>query len=276
MSKPLILVVNDDGITAPGIKALVNAVKDLGEVVVVAPDSPQSAMGHAITISKPLRLKQVDVFDGIKAYHCSGTPVDCVKLAVDKVLHRHPDLCVSGINHGSNSSINIIYSGTMSAAMEASLEGIPSIGFSLCDYRHEADFSPAAYYAKYMVGQVLSKGLPAHTLLNVNIPRLSLKDIKGVRISRQASAKWEEEYIERMDPSGKPYYWLTGKFINNDHGQDTDEWALANGYVSVVPVLHDLTAHYAIPFINENWDFSVIDKAGDAAVTGISKQDFNL
>jgi 5'-nucleotidase len=203
MSKPLILVVNDDGITAPGIKALVETVRHLGEVIVVAPDSPQSAMGHAITISKPLRLKQVDVFEGIKSFHCSGTPVDCVKLAVDKVMHRKPDLCVSGINHGSNSSINIIYSGTMSAALEASLEGIPSIGFSLCDYRHEADFAPAAWYAKYIVEQVLNKGLPAHTLLNVNIPKLALNEIKGVKIARQARAKWEEEYLERLDPMGK-------------------------------------------------------------------------
>ncbi len=276
MSKPLILVVNDDGITAPGIKALVDAVKPFGEVVVVAPDSPQSAMGHAITISKPLRLKQVDVFDGIKAFHCSGTPVDCVKLAVDKVLHRHPDLCVSGINHGSNSSINIIYSGTMSAAMEASLEGIPSVGFSLCDFRYEADFAPAAYYAGYIVEQILKSGLPAHTLLNVNIPRLPLNEIKGIKIARQATAKWEEEYLERLDPTGKPYYWLTGKFVNHDKGQDTDEWALANGYVSVVPVHHDLTAHYAIPFINENWDFSVIDKSNNGQAPGISKEDFNF
>ena len=277
MSRPLILVVNDDGITAPGIKALVEAVKHLGEVVVVAPDSPQSAMGHAITISKPLRLKQVDdVFGDIKAFHCSGTPVDCVKLAVDKVMHRKPDLCVSGINHGSNSSINIIYSGTMSAALEASLEGIPSIGFSLCDYRHEADFAPAAYYAKYIAEQVLNKGLPTHTLLNVNIPKLSLNEIKGVKIARQARAKWEEEYLERLDPMGKPYYWLTGKFVNYDHGQDTDEWALANGFVSVVPVHHDLTAHYAIPFINENWDFSVIDKDNNSGTPNVSKEEFNL
>src|SRR5271166_3360630 len=139
MSKPLILVVNDDGITAPGIAALVGAVKDIGEVVVVAPDSPQSGMGHAITVNKPLRLERVHHFGDTKAYQCSGTPVDCVKVAVDKIMHRHPDLCVSGINHGSNSSINIIYSGTMSAALEASLEGIPSVGFSLCDYRHESD-----------------------------------------------------------------------------------------------------------------------------------------
>ena len=263
MSRPLILVVNDDGIFAPGIAALVGAVKSLGEVVVVAPDSPQSGMGHAITINKPLRMRPVKTFGDIVGYECSGTPVDCVKLAVDKVLHRHPDLCVSGINHGSNSSINIIYSGTMSAAVEASLEGIPSVGFSLCDYSHEADFTAAAYYAKFIAGQLLKFGMPKHTLLNVNIPKLSLDEIKGLKIGRQALAKWEEEYIERADPGGRPYYWLTGKFVNHDHGQDTDEWALANGYVSVVPVQHDLTAHHAIPFINENWNFKTVDKADE-------------
>lgn len=274
MSKPLILVVNDDGITAPGIKALVEAVKDLGEVVVVAPDSPQSAMGHAITINKPLRLKPVNYFGDIKAFHCSGTPVDCVKLAVDKVMHRKPDLCVSGINHGSNSSINIIYSGTMSAAVEASLEGIPSVGFSYCDYSMDADFTTAAYYAKTISQLLLKFGIPKHSLLNVNIPKLSLADIKGMKICRQALAKWEEEYVERIDPFGRPYYWLTGKFVNYDHGQDTDEWALANGFVSVVPVQHDLTAHHVIPFINENWDFSKIANAEDIPQTDSSR--FNL
>lgn len=254
MSKPLILVVNDDGITAPGIKALVESVMPLGEVVVVAPDSPQSGMGHAITINKPLRLQEVHVLEGIRSFACSGTPVDCVKIAVDKILHRKPDLCVSGINHGSNSSINIIYSGTMSAAVEASLEGIPSVGFSLCDYSHEADFEPSQKYVRYVAEQLLKNGIPKHSLLNVNIPKLPSGDIKGVKICRQAHAKWEEEYVERTDPFGRPYYWLTGKFVNYDKGQDTDEWALANGYVSVVPVQHDLTAHHVIPFINENWE----------------------
>ncbi len=263
MDKPLILVVNDDGITAPGIEALVNAVKDLGEVVVVAPDSPQSGMGHAITINKPLRLKQVHNFGDIKAYQCSGTPVDCVKLAVDKVLHRHPDLCVSGINHGSNSSINIIYSGTMSAAVEASLEGIPSVGFSLCDYAHDADFSASIFYARFVAESLLKHAIPKHTLLNVNIPKLPLNEIKGLKICRQALAKWEEEYMERKDPMGRPYYWLTGKFVNYDKGQDTDEWALAEGYVSVVPVQHDLTAHHVIPLINETWDFSGLKQGND-------------
>lgn len=254
MSKPLILVVNDDGITAPGIKALVNAVKEIGEVVVVAPDSPQSGMGHAITINKPLRVSKVDVFGDIPAYQCSGTPADCVKIAVDKILKRKPDLCVSGVNHGSNSSINIIYSGTMSAAMEASLEGIPAIGFSLLDYRHEADFSASEKVAKKIVEQLLKNGLPKNTLLNVNIPNLPFNEIKGEKVCRQAVAKWVEEFVERQDPFGRNYYWLTGKFVNFDHGTDTDEWALANGFVSVVPVHHDLTAHHAISYINEFWD----------------------
>lgn len=268
MSKPLILVVNDDGITAPGIKALVEAVHDLGEVVVVAPDSPQSGMGHAITINKPLRLREMHLFEGIKAYQCSGTPVDCVKLAVDKVFHRTPDLCVSGINHGSNSSINIIYSGTMSAAVEASLEGIPSVGFSLLDYSYEADFSTAKNYARYVAEMVLKYGQPKHSLLNVNIPKGNFSEIKGLKICRQANAKWEEEYMERLDPMGKPYYWLTGKFVNYDKGQDTDEWALANGYVSVVPVQHDLTAHHVIPVINETWDLDAVSFTGNKEAGG--------
>lgn len=275
MSKPLILVVNDDGITAPGIRALANAVKHLGEVVIVAPDTGQSGMGHAITISKPLRLTPVDSFDGMKAYQCSGTPVDCVKLAVDKVLHRKPDLCVSGINHGSNSSINIIYSGTMSAAVEASLEGIPSVGFSLCDYRHDADFAPAAHYAGLIAEQLLKHGQPANTLLNVNIPKLPLNEIKGIKVGRQAQAKWVEEYLERTDPFGRPYYWLTGKFVNYDQGHDTDEFALANGYVSVVPVQHDLTAHKVIAQIRNTWDLKT-ETGGEGEVPGLSKEDFNL
>jgi 5'-nucleotidase len=254
VSKPLILVVNDDGITAPGINALVNAVKDLGDVVVVAPDSPQSGMGHAITINKPLRLGKVNTFGDIPAYHCSGTPADCVKIAVDKIMHRHPDLCVSGINHGSNSSINVLYSGTMSAAVEASLEGIPAVGFSLLDYQHEADFSAAAHYARLISAQILKNGLSKSTLLNVNIPKLELAEIKGIKVCRQALAKWEEEYIQRQDPFGRDYYWLTGNFVNHDQGTDTDEWALANGYVSIVPVQYDLTAHHGIAHINQSWE----------------------
>jgi 5'-nucleotidase len=249
--RPVILVTNDDGITAPGLHALVEAVTELGDIIVVAPDSPQSGMGHAITINHPLRLDKVDVHGQHSWYQCSGTPVDCVKIAIDKILHAQPDLCVSGINHGSNSSINVIYSGTMSAAMEGAIEGIPSVGFSLLDYALDADFSAAARYAKLIASNVLKFGIPAGTLLNVNIPKLPLNEIKGVKVCRQANAKWQEEFDERLDPNKRKYYWLTGKFINHDKGLDTDEWALSNKYISLVPVQYDFTAHHAIPFLNE-------------------------
>lgn len=252
---PLILITNDDGITAPGIKALVAAASPLGDVVVVAPDSPQSAMGHAVTISKPLRLEKTTLYGDIPSYQCSGTPADCVKIAVDKVLHRKPDLLLSGINHGSNSSINILYSGTMSAAMEGAIEGIPAAGISLCDFSIDADFSLAASIARSIGHNILHQGLPAGVLLNVNIPKVPREAFKGIRICRQAHAKWEEDFDERKDPNGRKYYWLTGKFVNYDAGHDTDEWALANGYASVVPVHYDLTAHQALNKISK-WDIS--------------------
>lgn len=242
--KPVILVTNDDGYTAPGIQNLVEAVKDLGKIVVVAPDKPQSGMGHAITIGQPLRLHRVHNFGDIEAYSCTGTPVDCVKLAVDKVLHRKPDLCLSGVNHGANHSINVIYSGTMSAAVEAAIESIPSVGFSLLDYSIEADFAGARKYARLIVEKMLSTDMDQHTVLNVNIPALPPNLLKGIKICRQAYAKYEEDFIERQDPHGRMYYWLTGEFVNFDKGKDTDVWALANGYVSVVPVQFDLT-HYS-------------------------------
>lgn len=242
-TKPVILVTNDDGYMAPGIQNLVEAVKDLGKVVVVAPDKPQSGMGHAITIGQPLRLHKVNTFGDIEAYACTGTPVDCVKLAVDKVLHRKPDICVSGVNHGANHSINVIYSGTMSAAVEAAIESIPSAGFSLLDFSIEADFSGARKYARMVVEKMLSTKMEQHTVLNVNIPAMPANLLKGLKICRQAYAKYEEDFIERQDPHGRMYYWLTGEFVNFDKGKDTDVWALANGYVSVVPVQFDLT-HY--------------------------------
>src|SRR4029078_8126653 len=216
--KPVILITNDDGITAPGIRNLVEAVKDLGKVIVVAPDKRQSGMGHAITIGRQLRLPAVTEFKDIEAYQTSGTPVDCVKLAVDKILHRKPDLCLSGINHGSNHSINVIYSGTMSAAMEASIESIPSIGFSLLDYSYEADFAPARHYVQKIVSSLLQKKLDKHMLLNVNIPSIPMELMKGVKVCRQAYAKYEEDFKERKDPQGKKYYWLTGAFVNLDKG----------------------------------------------------------
>lgn len=254
MSKPVILVTNDDGIISPGIKALVEVMVKFGDVTVVAPDSPQSGMGHAITIHDPLRLQKVDVFENVPAYQCSGTPADCVKIAIDKILYQKPDLCVSGINHGSNASINVIYSGTMSAAMEAAIDGIPAIGFSLLDFSFDADFTAAKVYVEKIVRNMLNAGLTKDALLNVNIPNLPIEEIKGMKVCRQANAKWIEEFDERRDPNGKNYYWLTGKFVNNDQGQDTDVWALENGYVSIVPVQFDLTHHHAISYLNQNWN----------------------
>jgi len=241
--KPIILITNDDGVTAPGIRSLIEAVHDLGEIIVVAPDSPQSGMGHAITIGKPLRLDAVHIFDdlGIKAWQSSGTPVDCVKLAHDVILHQKPTICISGINHGSNASINVIYSGTMSAAMEAAVEGIPSAGFSLQDFNFDADFSVAKIVARDVVQRMLAEEMPEQFLLNVNIPKVSEADFKGVKICRQADAKWAENFDKRKDPRGRDYYWMTGKFINRDRGEDTDIEALNNGYASIVPVRIDFT-----------------------------------
>ncbi|MBS1495392.1 MAG: 5'/3'-nucleotidase SurE [Bacteroidetes bacterium] len=240
--KPIILVTNDDDITSKGIRSLVEAVKDLGKVVVVAPEKPQSGMGHAITIGSPLRMNQVDFFGkDVEAWQTSGTPVDCVKLAVDKILHHKPDICLSGINHGANHSINVLYSGTMSAAMEAAIEGIPSIGFSLLDYSFDADFSASKQIVHKIVSAVLSKKTDKHFLLNVNIPIATPDKIKGIKICKQAYAKYEEDFSERIDPHGKKYYWLTGEFKNFDKSKETDVWALQHGYVSVVPVQFDLT-----------------------------------
>ena len=256
MKKPLILVTNDDGITAPGLRSLVLLMKEIGDVVVVAPDSPQSGMGHAITLDSTLYASKMHPNFGAKGvaeYSCSGTPADCVKLALQELLERKPDICVSGINHGANSSINVIYSGTMSAAIEAGIEGVPAIGFSLCDYTWDADFSQAKDYITTFVKEALLHGIPKNVVLNVNIPKLTTKEIKGVKIVRQAKANWKEKFDKRTNPMGKDYYWLTGEFELLDKGEDTDEWALANGYISIVPTQFDLTAHHAIQAIN-NWN----------------------
>ncbi|MGB5420484.1 5'/3'-nucleotidase SurE [Algibacter sp.] len=253
--KPLILVTNDDGINAPGIRALISVMNSIGDVVVVAPESPQSGMGHAITLNSTLYSTEVDFEKGPqKEFSCSGTPADCVKLAIRELLGRTPDLCVSGINHGSNASINVIYSGTMSAAIEAGIEGIPAIGFSLLDYNWEANFEASKPFVKSITEQVLKHGLPNGIVLNVNIPNLLEKDIKGIKVCRQAKANWVEEFDKRKTPQGRDYYWLTGKFVNLDGGEDTDEWALENKYVTIVPTQFDLTAHHFIKDLN-SWDF---------------------
>ena len=255
MKRPLILVTNDDGINAPGIRTLISVIKDIGDVIVVAPDSPQSGMGHAITINSTLHSSRITPKNSeIIEYSCSGTPADCVKLAINELMPRKPDLCVSGINHGSNSSINVIYSGTMSAAIEAGIEGVPAIGFSLLDYSWNADFSHSKDFITKITLNALNNGIPKGVVLNVNIPAVKKSDIKGVKICRQAKAYWVEEFDKRKNPLGQEYYWLTGKFVNKDQGEDTDEWALKNNYISIVPVEFDLTAHHAIQGLNE-WDF---------------------
>ena len=250
-TKPLILVTNDDGITAPGLRSLIEVMNEIGEVVVVAPDSPQSGMGHAITINSTLYCDKIKVTDGPQVeYSCSGTPADCVKLAINELLDKKPDLCVSGINHGSNSSINVIYSGTMSAAIEAGIEGVPAIGFSLLDFKWNADFKPLKEYIKKISLEALKKGIPKDVVLNVNFPLLKNGKIKGMKICRQARAYWVEEFDKRTNPMGREYYWLTGTFINEDKGEDTDEWALDKGYISIVPTQFDLTAHHSLQQLN--------------------------
>lgn len=243
MQNPTILVTNDDGITAPGIRNLVKFMNEIGDVTVVAPNSPQSGKGHAITINSTLTFEEINLEGPQKDYALSGTPVDCVKFALDKILTSKPDIVVSGINHGANSSINVIYSGTMSAAVEAGVEGLQAIGFSLLDFSWDADFSQAKDFVQKIVRNVLENPLPKGVVLNVNIPNLKAEEIKGIKVCRQANAKWEENFDERINPHGKKYFWLTGYFNNMDKGEDADETALANGYISVVPVKFDLTAH---------------------------------
>lgn len=253
--KPLILVTNDDGITATGIRTLVELMKQLGSVVVVAPNSPQSGMGHAITISNPLRLYPSDIFGDVPAYECSGTPADCVKLAKHHVLKdRAPDLVVSGINHGANTSISVLYSGTMSAAIEAAIEGIPAIGFSLADFTRQPDFSHAHEHILSIASSVLTKGVKLGTALNVNFPARAAEPLKGIKICRQANAKWQEVFDERRDPHGRRYFWLAGEFVNYDtHAEDTDEYAVSQNYTSVVPCQFDLTSYGMMDEL-KNWN----------------------
>lgn len=251
--KPLILITNDDSIGAKGIQNLVKAMQPLGDLLVVAPDRPQSGMGHAITIHDPLRLKRSNQFEGVEAYTCSGTPVDCVKLAIYEIIKARPTLLVSGINHGSNAATNVLYSGTMSAAVEGAIEGIPSIGFSLLDYSEDADFEASALYARQIAASVLKNDLQPGVCLNVNIPKGRPEDLKGVKICRQGRAFWEDSFDKRQDPFGGTYFWLTGAFKQTDKGADTDMWALENNYVSIVPTQFDMTAHHLISSLNE-WD----------------------
>jgi 5'-nucleotidase len=244
MKKYTILITNDDSIDAPGIRKLIALMRQLGDVIVMAPDKPQSGMGHAITVAHPLRMRLIHKEQGYEEYSCSGTPVDCIKIAEKTVIKGKPDLIVSGINHGSNASINVVYSGTIAAAIEGCIEGINSIGFSLDDYSWSADFSHVDEYILKICREVLEKGLPKDTCLNVNIPAQNGSPVKGMMLCRQARASWVESFDARKDPHNKDYYWLTGVFHSDDLAEDTDQWALKNNFVAIVPLHFDLTAHH--------------------------------
>ncbi len=241
--KPLILITNDDGVNALGLRKLISLVKDLGEIIVIASEHPMSGMAHAVTIQNPLRVSLIKEEPNYKEYLTNGTPVDNIKLGKHKLTDRTPDLILSGINHGSNAAVNIIYSGTMGAVLEGAIDRIPGIGFSLCDYSHNADFSDVDEYIKSITKKVLSEGLPSGICLNVNFPAKSDKPLKGIKVCRQADARWVEEFEERKDPYGRIYYWLAGRFENGDPKYNTDEKALADNYVSIVPSHTDFTAH---------------------------------
>ena len=244
--KPLILITNDDGVTAKGLRALDEVAMEFGDVVVMAPEYNASGLSHSITSSRPLRVREVKQAEGLSVYCCDGTPVDCVKLAVEYFCPRRPDVVLSGINHGSNSSINVLYSGTMGAVIEATALGIDAIGFSLLHHSPDADFGACLPYARQIIGNTLEKGLPQGVSLNVNIPRLPASDIKGIRICHEAKAQWNDSFEKRIDPQGRPYWWLTGKFVCDNPPESSDEWALRNGYVSVVPIHPDFTHYPAI------------------------------
>ncbi|MCH5242327.1 MAG: 5'/3'-nucleotidase SurE [Muribaculaceae bacterium] len=250
MSSPLILVSNDDGISAKGVHELIKCLQHIGDVVCVCPESPQSGMGMALTVNSPLRVKKLEDFHGAAMYKVSGTPVDCIKMAVDNLLSRKPDIVVSGINHGSNAAINVVYSGTMGAAFEGCAYGIPSIGFSLTSHDEDAEFSPCMPVVDKLVRSVLEKGLPLGVCLNVNMPA-HVSCYKEMRVVRGCRGRWNDRYEEYFDPAHRPFYWLAGNFINEEpQNEDTDEWCLANGIVSIVPVLLERT----YPHLEElNW-----------------------
>ncbi len=240
----LILVTNDDGITSPGLHALYDELKRLDQVIVVAPDAERSAVGHAITVTTPLRVQEFRRGEEVMGFATNGTPADCVKIAVRTLLDPPPDLVVSGINRGSNMGTNVIYSGTVSAATEARILGIPSLAISL-DTHGNADWTYAAVVGRRLAAQVLEHGLPPRVLLNVNVPNLPASRIRGLRVTRQGDSRFVEGFVVREDPRRQPYYWLTGSYEVDDDDPETDGWAVANGYVSVTPISFDLTAHAA-------------------------------
>ena len=253
-TRPLILVTNDDGYHAKGLWCLVDVIKKFGEVVVVAPEIGRSGMAHAITMKKPIEYILKKEEENLTAYSCTGTPADCVKIARFEILKREPDFVFSGINHGSNSSVNVIYSGTMGAAIEGAIAGIPSAGFSLLSHDPDADFSEAKPYIEQIARNIITNGLEAFTCLNVNFPKVSEKAYKGIKICKQTHGVWKEEFIETNDPWDRKYYWLKGAYTNYEpENTETDEWALINNYVSIVPIHTDLTHYKSIEQLTKNF-----------------------
>lgn len=250
-NKPLILVSNDDGVSAKGLRSLIGFLAPFGEVIAVAPDSPRSAQSSAITVNAPLRLQSCQDIEGAKVYSVNGTPVDCIKLGLHAATGgRRPDLVVSGINHGSNAGSSVIYSGTMGAAIEGAVVGIPSVGFSLLDFSADADFSVCRDIVGMVVGRVLKAGLPKGVCLNVNIPAIDCP--KELKVVRAARTYWTEEFADSVDPWGRPYFWLTGKMVNPESDDDrTDEYWLARGHATIVPVTVDQSALFAIDPLQE-------------------------
>lgn len=256
----LILLTNDDGLYAEGLRTLTEVMQEFGKVVVVSTMESRSGMSQALTVKMPIRVKLLDETETKRVYACSGTPTDGVKIAINQLLEREPDWVVSGINHGANASVSVIYSGTMAAAIEGCLYGIDSVGFSLNNFSSGADFAPAKKYVREVMENVAANKLPKGVCLNVNIPSCESEQVRGVRICRQARGNWREEFEKRRDPMGKTYYWLTGIFQNHEpEASDTDEWALANNYVSVVPVSVDMTSHDYINVLKKQMNG---DKAG--------------
>ena len=241
----VILISNDDSYRSKGFEAAIEIARRFGRVIAVAPETPQSGMSQAITIHNPLRLNKVREEEGLVVYSLNGTPVDCVKIALDYLFRDEKfDLMISGINHGSNAAVNVMYSGTMGAAIEASFYKIPSIGLSVTDHDPNADFEGAIKYGVKIVESLLNGDVPLPLCLNVNVPNIPCSEIRGIRLARQTRGFWREEFFERTDPHNRKYFWLTGGFENSEPtAQDSDEWALANGYVSVVPVQVDMTAY---------------------------------
>lgn len=252
----LILISNDDGVDAKGLKCLIDAARHYGKVIVAAPKLAMSGMSHAITIKSPLRANKVREEEGLVVYSCEGTPVDCVKLALNQLIGRRPDIVLSGINHGSNSSSSVVYSGTMAAAMEGCINFIPSAGFSLLDYDPDADFSAARVIVQKVLENMINNDLPEGVCLNVNIPALEFKELQGMKICRQTKGYWKEEFVKRLDPHNGEYFWLTGNYFNTEEeADDTDEFALREGFVSIVPIQVDLTAYKAWPHF-DSWNLN--------------------